>query len=171
VNVTFHELAGLAIAQETAAHLGPPDGAGRGARAAAWAVAFGLGVLSHGILDALPHYYPLKGIEDAIGALALVAVWLWRAPRWMKLPLLAVCLAAVLPDAIDLLPADLNRDFGWHLPADHRVFPWHWRAGSGSWRGRWGPDWRVSLTNHLIVLAFCGTALVRTRAVLSQKER
>jgi hypothetical protein len=164
MNVTFHELAAIAIAQETAA--GIQARPGRHVRWT-WAGAVALGVLSHGVLDAIPHYYPLPSPVDAVLSIARVAGWCWLVPRWMRVPLLLVCLGALLPDIVDLLPGDLRRLYGVHLPVWPRVFPWHWPAGSGSHRGRLvGPYWFVSLVNHLIVLAFCAASIVRTRHLL-----
>jgi hypothetical protein len=172
MNVAFHELAALAITQETAARLGPPRAGTptRAARAGVWAVAIVLGLASHGILDALPHYYPLGSWPDVGVSLALLGVWLWLVPRWVRLPLVLVCLAAVLPDFVDHTIRLLNRHFALGLP-DHRpLFPWHWRSGSGSYPGRTGPLWRESLTNHLIVLLFAGVSLWRTRALLERRD-
>src|SRR5690349_776525 len=100
MNVAFHELAALAITSETAAWIGAPGGAvpparSRAARGWIWAVAFLLAVGSHGILDALPHYYPLGSWLDAGVSIVLVGGTLALAPRWLKLPLLAVCGGAI----------------------------------------------------------------------------
>ena len=167
MNVTFHELAAIAITQETAAGLDAfgESGARSRARAArAWAVAAFLAVGSHAIEDALPHYYPLPSPVDAALSLALVAGWLFLVRRRLRGPLLLVAFAALLPDIVDHLPDDL-RKLGVPAPSWPNFFPWHWRSGSGSYPGRTGPLWLESLVNHAIVLAFCAASIVRTRQV------
>jgi hypothetical protein len=164
VNVAFHELVGIAIAQETGARLGTRESGKRAP--VAWTVAFVLAVLSHGILDALPHYYPLPSAVDGVVSITLVAAWLLLVPRWMRWPLFAIGFGALLPDIVDHLPKDLHRHLHLDLPVLPNLFPWHWRTDSGSLTGRTGPLWRESLTNHLIVLAFCATAILRTRHLL-----
>jgi hypothetical protein len=168
MNVAFHELAALAITHETAARLGPPgERAGSTApRAFAWAVAFGLALASHGILDGLVHYYPLGSWPDAALSLGMAAAWMALAPRWLWGPFLLVAAGAILPDAVDHVPRLLDRHLGLHLPQHAPLFPWHWRSDSGSYPGRTGPLWRESLTNHAIVIAFCAVSLYRTRGLL-----
>jgi hypothetical protein len=175
VNVSFHALAGIAIAHETGGRLGeisafPAPHGGPPSAARAWSTAFGLAVLSHGILDGLPHYYPLGTWLDAAVSTALVAIWLVRIRPVLRVPLLVMCLAAISPDIIDHVPRDLNRHLGLHLPELPKLFPWHWRTGSGSMPGTTGPLWRESMTNHGIVVAFCAVVIFRTRHLLSRQS-
>jgi hypothetical protein len=163
LNVAFHELVGIALAHEAGARLESPEGRGT----TTWGAACVLAVGSHGILDALPHYYPLASWEDTIVSIVLFMVWWALVPRWMRRPLLAVCVAALLPDIADHVPDDLRKHLGIPFPPLPNLFPWHWPAGSGSWRGRSGPNWIVSLVNHGIVVAFCATAIHRNRHLLS----
>lgn len=128
-----------------------------------------LAVGSHGVLDALPHYYPLPSAADAIVSILLVAAFLALVPRATRLPFLLVALAALLPDLVDHLPDDLRKYAGLPIPEIPNFFPWHWRSGSGSWPGRTGPLWLESLVNHAIVLAFCATSIVRTRHLLRSR--
>ena len=164
MNVTFHELAGVALAAEAAGRAGTGTGTQR-PRTGAWAVTCGLAVASHGILDALPHYYPLPPWVDAILALLLVGGALALAPRGTRMPMFLVCLAVLLPDIIDHTPDDLRKHLGIPFPHWPNLFPWHWPRGSGSWRGRSGPDWLISRVNHAIVIAFCAVAIARNRRV------
>ncbi len=170
MNVAFHELVGIAIAHEASAALGPPTAYDGGSttqrRGTIWAAAFGLAVLSHGILDGLPHYYPLGIWPDTVVSIAFLAFWLTRVPRWMRVPVIVVCVGSLLPDIIDHVPRDLNRHLHLGLPEWPKLFPWHWREGSGSIPGKTGPLWRVSVANHAIVVAFCVTAFIRTRQLL-----
>jgi hypothetical protein len=155
VNVAFHELTGIALAHEAA---GRPGGGAR-----RWAITCALAVASHGVLDALPHYYPLPPWVDAFAALVLVLGALALVPRGVRLPLFLVCLSALLPDIVDHAGDDLRKHLGIPFPQVPNLFPWHWPRGSGSWRGRSGPDWLISWVNHGIVLAFCAAAILRNR--------
>ena len=174
MNVAFHELAGIAIAQETAAWLGTPRAGrivDRRRRGLVWAGAFVMAALAHGVLDALPHYYPLPPVGDAIVSMALVATWVWIAPPWLRLPLFVTCLGALVPDIIDHVPDDLHKHLHLDIPVPPNFFPWHWNGGSGSLVGRSGPRWAESLTYHAIVVAFCLVAIARTSSVLKRRDR
>ena len=162
MNVSFHELTGIALAAEAA---GRP-----GARARTWAVTGLLAVAAHGVLDALPHYYPLPPWADTVVSLALVGGALALAPRGTRLPMFLVCVAALLPDIIDHAPDDLRKHLGIPFPQVPNLFPWHWPRGSGSWRGRTGPDWLISWVNHGIVIAFCAAAILRNRQVWRRRS-
>ena len=87
-------------------------------------------------------------------------------PRGMRRPLLLVCLAALLPDIVDHVPDDLRKHTGWAIPVLPNLFPCHFTGTTSSWPGRSGPKWIVSTVNHLIVVAFCAVALVRTQHLL-----
>jgi hypothetical protein len=163
MNVAFHGLVGIALAHEVGTSRESREAPG----AKTWAWTCVLAVASHGILDALPHYYPLAPWEDAIVSLLLVTVWSALVPRWLRKPLLFVCVASLLPDIIDHVPDDLRKHLGIPFPALPNLFPWHWLVGSGSWRGRSGPNWVVSVVNHAIVVGFCATAIYRNRQLLS----
>jgi hypothetical protein len=167
MNVAVHELAGASLAFEAAARLGAPGGRSRGGgRVVVWTVTFALAVLSHGVLDGLVHYYPLGHWPDALVSLALAAFLLARVPPWLRGPLLATMLGALAPDIIDHVPRDLDRQLHLGLSPPPPLFPWHRRAGSGSYPGLFaGPLWLESLVNHGIVLAFCAAAMLRTRQV------
>jgi hypothetical protein len=167
LNIAFHTLAGLAIGQ-TAASVSRGRGEHERPRAGIVVAAFGLAVMSHGVLDGLPHEYPFRALADTLVTTALVGVWMWLIePRFRALLLLTI-LGAVLPDVIDHVPRDINRHFGTHLPELKKIFPWHGRGGSGSLSGE-GILFRAhiaSLTNHVIVVTFCAVALWLTRGVL-----
>jgi len=117
LNVAFHELVGIALAQEVGAR-------GPGVRARSWLAACALAVASHGVLDALPHYYPLPPPwADAVVSVVLVAGWCLLVPRWMRAPLLLVCVASLLPDIIDHVGDDLRKHLGIPFPVVPNLFP------------------------------------------------
>ena|ERR1041385_2070645 len=94
-------------------------------------VGFVAGLLLHGLLDWLPHSYPINSFVDVCISLALLMTAMVLVQRRHRL-LLGVCaLGSVLPDLLDLGPAIVNKTFGWSLPV-FKLFPWHWRQYSGS---------------------------------------
>jgi hypothetical protein len=165
LNVAFHALAALAIGQTAACRAAAATRPG--ARAGIIAIAFVLGVMSHGVLDGLPHEYPFRWLGDTIASLALVTTWmLITRPGYRALPLIAIA-GALLPDVIDHVPEDLNRHLGTHLPVLPNLFPWHHRGGSGSLSGIVAPDARgASIANHIIVVAYCAAMLWLSRRAL-----
>jgi hypothetical protein len=175
LNVAFHALAGLAIGQAAATRVSTPprQGLARGRDAVVTTIAFGLAIMSHGILDGLPHEYPLRALGDLLATTAVVAAGLWLIQPRFRILLLVTLLGAVLPDVIDHTPRDLNRHLGTHLPELKKVFPWHGAGGSGSLSGD-NIVFRAhiaSLTNHVMVVAFCATVLWLTRRVWRVRPR
>jgi hypothetical protein len=175
LNLAFHALAGLAIGQAAATRLSTPprDAFARGRDVVVTTIAFGLAIMSHGILDGLPHEYPFRTLGDVLATTAVVATGLRLIqPRFRSLLLVAL-LGAVLPDVIDHSPRDLNRHLGTHLPELKKVFPWHGAGGSGSLSGD-NILFRAhiaSLTNHVIVVVFCVIVLWLTRRVWRVRPR
>jgi len=165
LNVTFHTLAALAIGQSAACRLQVAER--RRQRVAIWVVTFLLGVMSHGVLDGLPHEYPFQWLGETVATTALLVIWMAIIqPRYRVLLLVAVA-GALLPDVIDHVPRDLNRHLGTHLPELTKLFPWHHRGGSGSLSGTVSPDARVaSIANHVIVVTFSVVMLVISRRAL-----
>jgi hypothetical protein len=133
VNVTFHTLAALG----TAAVLSSKPHAQDLRQAAAHdplyiqAIGFGAGVVVHGLLDYIPHTYPIKAGLDVMISLVLFAGAILLAHRSHRL-LIAVCfLGAIFPDLVDHGPAILSKRMGWPAPTV-KIFPWHWPQYSGS---------------------------------------
>lgn len=165
MNVAFHTLSALAIGQTAAWRLDVADRRAR--RGAITALVILLGVMSHGVLDGLPHEYPFKWLGDTVSTTALVVVWMAIVEPRHRLLLLIAIASAVLPDVIDHVPRDLNRHLGTHLPELTKLFPWHHRGGSGSLSGEVPRDARIaSITNHIIVVTFSGVMLWLSRAAL-----
>ena len=165
MNVAFHALAALAIGQTAACRAATATRPG--ARAAIAVVAFVLGVMSHGVLDGLPHEYPFRALGDTLTSLALVTTWMAiTRPGYRMLPIIALA-GALLPDVIDHVPEDLNRHLGTHFPVLPNLFPWHHRGGSGSLSGAVPRDARIaSIANHVIVVVYCGAMLWLSRRAL-----
>jgi len=181
LNTAFHALTGLAIGQtaasrlleaereEPAPHI-PDDARALYVRVAAYT--FLLCVMSHGVLDGLPHEYPLRALGDTLWTLGLVFGWmLFIQPRFRPLLVIAF-LGAELPDLIDHVPRDLNRHLHLNLPVLPKLFPWHYRGGSGSLSGHVPPMARIaSLVNHVIVVTFAATLMWLSRNALRAGPR
>jgi hypothetical protein len=169
MNVTFHALASLAIAHVAAV-------APRSSRAAASppfvrhvlvAVA---AVASHGVLDGLPHTYPIPSPVDVMFAPCLVLAWSRLVHPSFRALFITALFGAVLPDVIDLGPSIVARLCGIGLPAGQHLFPWHWPVGSGSIYSPTPTQAIVSTVNHAIVVAI-SLALIVTHREAFQGRR
>jgi hypothetical protein len=169
LNVAFHTLSALAIGQTAATRIEVAATRRRRVGIAVWV--FLLAVMSHGVLDGLPHEYPFKWLGDTVSTTALVVTWMAIVqPRHRALLLLAIG-SAVLPDVIDHVPRDFNRHLGTHLPELTKLFPWHHRGGSGSLSGEQPLDARIaSIANHIIVVTFSGVMLWLSRGALRFRQ-
>jgi hypothetical protein len=170
LNVAFHTLSALAIGQTAAWRIDVADRRER--PVAIVALVFVLGVMSHGVLDGLPHEYPFKWLGDTVSTTALVVIWMAIIePRHRALLLFAI-FSAILPDIIDHVPRDLNRHLGTHLPELTKLFPWHHRGGSGSLSVNVPLDARIaSIAYHIIVVTFSIVMLWLSRRALRIKRR
>ena len=122
-----------------------------------------MGVILHGVLDLVPHSYPIRSDVDVVLSLALFACAMICAKR-QNLILLAACfLGAIVPDVVDLAPAIVNHHLGWSLPVV-KLFPWHWHRYSGSIYD--GSHAAESLSLHLVVVALCAIFLYANRRSL-----
>jgi hypothetical protein len=133
VNVTFHTLTSISAAAVLSSR-----GAGKKSRPTSFhdsvlvlTGGFLGGVLLHGLLDYLPHSYPIPSVLDAIFSLALFVIAIALAQPHHRLLVAACFLGAVFPDLVDLGPAIVNKNLGWSVPVV-KLFPWHWRQYSGS---------------------------------------
>lgn len=111
--------------------------------------AFTVGLISHGVLDYIPHCYPINSKLDALGGLTMILLLTWLTNRKYRLIMILAFLGAIVPDVIDLSPAILNKQLGLDLPSLDKLFPWHWQEYSGS---VYNSDCNVSTLNHLILL-------------------
>ena len=153
VNVTFHVLTGIGVA----ASLSP-----RKPPVSRIAVVAGLAstICLHGLLDYVPHSYPIKSSIDVALALLLFGAALSLAKPHLRLLLVTCFLGSILPDLIDLAPGILNRHVGLNLP-EVKLFPWHWRQYSGSVHD--GSRMAESMAAHLLVSAVALFLIWRAR--------
>lgn len=103
----------------------------------------------HGILDYLPHTYPLSPKLDIAISLIIIFILVWKANKQYRIIVSLAILGSILPDLIDLLPSILEKYIGLSLPVYDKVFPWHRTEYSGS---IFGKSDVVSDINHILVL-------------------
>jgi hypothetical protein len=155
MNVTFHVLAGIGVAAVLIPREPPIS---------VLSLLTGLGATAalHGLLDFVPHSYPIKSGIDVMLALLVFGTALSFAKPHVRLLLVVCFLGSILPDLIDLGPGILNRRAGLNLP-DIKFFPWHWKQYSGSVYD--GSRTTESAVLYLLVLT------IATAAVLCQRDR
>ena len=114
---------------------------------------FIVAVLSHGLLDYIPHCYPINSKIDAFLGLIIIFATIFLTNRRYRLIVALSFLGSIFPDLVDLLPTILNKQFGLNLPEMGKIFPWHWRSFSGS---IYVKDCQISTLNHVLVLSIIG---------------
>lgn len=169
MNVTFHTLSALATSAalsskrrtDVSQRVQVSDGF------VICVAGFCCGILVHGLLDYLPHSYPIRSSVDVIFSLALFIATVAFA-KGHRLLVGSCFLGSICPDLLDLGPAILNHQFGWALPVV-KIFPWHWQQYSGSIY-----DGRRALTSffwHFVVVSVSLKLLWTFRTDLFASER
>jgi hypothetical protein len=92
---------------------------------------FLLGVFLHGILDFLPHQYPISSKIDVLISVSVMASVLVLTKKTNSIIVAFCFLGSIFPDLIDLGPEIINNLTGTTLPT-FDIFPWHWQKYSGS---------------------------------------
>ena len=93
---------------------------------------FILGIVSHGMLDIIPHCYPFNSKVDAIASFLIMVTSLFLIKKRYRFIVGMAFLGSVFPDMIDLSPQILNKYLGFSLPEIDKIFPWHKHEYSGS---------------------------------------
>lgn len=112
-------------------------------------LAFIIGIVSHGILDYVPHCYPLPAKADVFIGLFIILSFLFLAQKTYRFIVLCAFAGSIFPDLVDLLPAILNKYLGLQLPIVEKIFPWHFHEYSGS---IYSTKCSVSTFNHVVLL-------------------
>ena len=110
---------------------------------------FIIGVTSHGVLDYVPHCYPVNSKVDVFLGLVILLLFTFLANKKYRLIVGLIFLGCIFPDLVDLSPAILNKHLGLGLPEFNKIFPWHWHNYSGS---IYANRCDVSTLNHVLVL-------------------
>jgi len=133
VNVTFHTVGAVA----TAAFLSSTAAGARSGRSTLRhsvliaLIGFIAGIVEHGVMDYVPHSYPIPSRIDVALAIILFLVVVALTKAQFRLLVTACFIGSILPDLVDLGPPILNHHLRWTLPAV-KIFPWHWPQYSGS---------------------------------------
>lgn len=154
MNVTFHTTVALATAAFLSSTQSRPASGGTAARPSLLIAVIGFvaGVVEHGVMDYVPHSYPIPSGMDVVFSIILftVAVALTK-PQFRVL--VTVCfIGSIFPDLVDLGPPILNRHLGWSLPTV-KIFPWHWPQYSGSLYH--GAKKLQSVVSHSVLIGVC----------------
>lgn len=111
--------------------------------------AFGIGIISHGVIDYIPHCYPIMSELDVVFGFLIMSALTYMVNRRYRLIVGLAFLGAVTPDVVDLGPTILNQVLGLNLPVLGKIFPWHLPEYSGS---IYTGNCAVSTWNHLLLL-------------------
>lgn len=112
-------------------------------------LAFFVGIIFHGILDYIPHCYPVNSKADVIISLLIISLFLWLIDKTYRWILFSAFIGSIFPDLIDLSTGILNKLLSLNLPVLNKFFPWHWSQYSGS---IYNGDCNVSSLNHLMII-------------------
>jgi hypothetical protein len=107
--------------------------------------AFVAGIITHAVLDYIPHCYPINSKIDIIVSLIIIIATLWLVRKPYKIIAGLSFLGCIFPDLIDLLPKIINNYAGLRLPVSDKIFPWHWQKYSGVINN---DNCSVSVLNH-----------------------
>lgn len=113
---------------------------------------FVLGIISHGVLDYVPHCYPINSKIDVIISLSIILIGVYVVKSEWKPVVALILLGSILPDLIDLSPGIINSLLKLNLPVFDHIFPWHYHDYSGS---IYSSECSVSLFNHILTIVFC----------------
>jgi len=112
-------------------------------------VAFTLGIISHGILDYVPHCYPINSKVDVFISLLFISIFIFLVKGKYKLIATSSFVGCIFPDIIDLSPGIINSYLDIGVPTFNKIFPWHWQIHSGS---IYDGHCNVSNFNHLLLI-------------------
>ena len=112
-------------------------------------LAFTVGLISHGVLDYIPHCYPVNSKFDAISGLVVILTTTWLTNKKYRLIMGVSFLGCIFPDLVDLSPGIVNKQLGLSLPIINKIFPWHLHDYSGS---IYNNNCNNSTLNHMLLL-------------------
>ncbi len=95
-------------------------------------ILFFLGIIAHGVLDIIPHCYPINSKIDFIISLFLICTAILCLNKRYRVLVAFSFLGALFPDIIDLSIPILNKYAYLNITVHENYFPWHWKIYSGS---------------------------------------
>lgn len=145
MNVIFHVMTAISLGGIAAKGSKPQK-----IRVRTVVLIFIVGILLHGLLDVLPHQYPLpKSIDVTVSTLTMVIILSFLKANQIRIIFATAFLGSIFPDLVDFGPVLMNRLFGMNIPT-FKIFPWHWDRFSGSIMG--GGYNLKSLISHAAVI-------------------
>ncbi len=131
MNVTFHALGSLATTAVLSFKISEHWHYASALKK--YVIGFVSGIVLHGVLDYLPHNYPLPSRFDIIFALILFSFTFFLIRKHNRLLILFCFVGAIFPDLADLSAGIANKHLGIPIPQlSFKIFPWHWKEYSGS---------------------------------------
>lgn len=121
-------------------------------------------IIAHGIMDILPHDYPLTRNTDAFISFAIFLLSIVFVKKEYALCVLSCFFGGVLPDLIDklILPIMGFRQF--------KLFPFHW-ANAINFFYKWYKFEMFELFNVLVVVVSLGILLVNIKFIINNMLR
>lgn len=126
---------------------------------------FMTGIISYGILDTIPHCYPIPSKIDASLGLLMIITATWLCNKQYRIMVLSSFIGCIIPDLVDLSPSIINKQLGWSLPVFDQLFPWHFKQFSGS---VYTDDCTISNINHTILVIVLGSVCWYKRSVVRE---
>ncbi|MCH5717503.1 hypothetical protein [Niabella hibiscisoli] len=122
MNVIFHTVSAIGVvAMVTDTSIVKPDNYRAVTTVAT--IALFAAVFFHGVLDYMPHCYPVHSKWDVVIGLCIIATGTILVRKTYRLIVVAAFAGCILPDIIDLLPAISNKYMGWEIPIMQPIFP------------------------------------------------
>jgi hypothetical protein len=128
-------------------------------------IVFVTALFSHGILDYIPHCYPIPSKLDVLLGLIMILTGVLLSNKRYRLIVALAFLGCIIPDLIDLSPAIMNKQLGWHLPIFNKIFPWHLKTYSGS---IYNGQCTVSNINHIVLVVLIGAVFWLRRSTMKR---
>lgn len=151
MNVTFHAIGSFATAAVLS--LNRTENWRSAPAFKRYAIGFVVGILVHGVLDFLPHQYPIPSKVDVILASVLFCLFLFVAQKQNFLLVLSCFAGCVFPDVVDLGPVIVDKYLQISFPRLPFRFPWHLKEYSGSIYD--GSRAVESAVYHILFLLIC----------------
>jgi len=112
-------------------------------------ILFLLGIFFHGVLDYIPHCYPINSKIDVVLSFIIIIATVIIFKNPFKILIGFSFLGSIIPDVIDLLPSIFNKYFELTSFTDIKIFPWHWKEYSGS---VYSENCNVSILNQIFLI-------------------
>lgn len=161
MNILFHNITGYCIAI-TSLHVAAKDDV-YSKKQYIIPIVFLLGIISHGILDIIPHCYPINSIFDAIFGLAMIIGLSILARPAFRTIIAGALIGSIVPDIIDHSAGIFKNHMGISINYSLKLFPWHWAKYSGS---IYNGNCLKSAIYHSILIAVCIITLWITRGTI-----